>query len=167
MLLRSASQATPGSRPARVAILVGLIAFAGIWVVWRQAFGHDRVRSLPWNDLTAEVAPLEFERGTTLRVSGPRTLALSLRAHGARRPPPRVDFAHLDVILVASGPRSATGYDLRVVSVVEQRSRVLVTLRERTPALRERVRPRLTFPFRLITIPKTGKPLHLHVQGRP
>ncbi|MBA2358309.1 MAG: hypothetical protein H0V84_07800 [Actinobacteria bacterium] len=113
------------------------------------------------------MAPLRFERGTTRFLPGPKTLALYLREHGFRGRAPAIDFKNRDLILVAVGPRSASGYDLRVVGVSEQRRGVVITLTERTPSLRERIRPGLTFPFRLITIPKTGKPLLLRVQGRP
>ena len=55
---------------------------------------------------------------------------------------------------------------LDVERVVEERSRVVVVARERTPSLGDRVRARVTYPFRLITIPKTSKPTHLELEGR-
>jgi hypothetical protein len=144
-----------------------LLGFLAIWVTYHQVFGHDRIRDLPWQDLTARVAPLRFDHGTTRLLPGPKTFALYLREHGSRHPAPAIDFDRRDVILVAVGPRSTTGYELQVVSVVEERVRVVVTLRERTPSLGEPVSIRTTYPFRLITIRKTGKRKFVHIEGRP
>jgi PrcB C-terminal len=138
-----------------------------IWVTYKHVFGTDRLRPLPWRDLSAHVAPLRFAHGTTRLLPGPKTFALYLREHGYRRRAPKIDFDRRDVILVAVGPRSTTGYDLQVVSVVELRRRVEITLRERTPALGEPVAVRTTYPFRLITIPKSDKSKFLHIEGRP
>jgi hypothetical protein len=51
--------------------------------------------------------------------------------------------------------------------VREERRRVVVTVRERTPSLARPGAARLVFPFRLITIARTGKPVALEVRGRP
>jgi hypothetical protein len=80
---------------------------------------------------------------------------------------PRIDWAHREAILVSAGPRSSTGYVLRIVSVRETSHHVVVTVHEDTPTLAQRVQARVTYPFRLITIPRTSKPLFLHWPGRP
>jgi PrcB C-terminal len=80
---------------------------------------------------------------------------------------PPVDFAHREAILISTGPRSSTGYKLRVVKVGETRDRVAVTVKETTPRLGEPVVARLTYPFVLITIPQNPKSLFLHFEGRP
>ena len=80
---------------------------------------------------------------------------------------PAIDFAHREAILIASGPRSSTGYKLRVVSVRETRDRVAVNVKETSPQLGEPVTARLTYPFVLITIPQNAKSLFLHFEGRP
>ena len=80
---------------------------------------------------------------------------------------PRIDFARSEAILIASGPRSSTGYALRVVGVRDTGSRIAVTVRERTPGLGERVTARVTYPFVLLTVPHSGKSLFLHYVGRP
>lgn len=69
--------------------------------------------------------------------------------------------------LLAVGPRSSTGYELRVVRVTEQEDRVTVVVRERTPGLEDRVQARLTFPYRLIAVPAGEKPVFFSLQGRP
>jgi protease stability complex PrcB-like protein len=136
-------------------------------VTYKELFAHGRLRDLPWHDLTAQVAPLHFDHGTTRVLPGPKTFALYLREHGSRRPAPTIDFDRRDVVLVAVGPRSTTGYGLRVLSVVEERSRVVVTLREQTPSLSEPGSARITYPFRLITMRQTGKRKFIHIEGRP
>jgi hypothetical protein len=85
---------------------------------------------------------------------------------GAAPDAPPIDFAHRKAVLIAAGPRSSTGYVLRVVRVVGERSRVVVVVRERTPSLRDRVVAKVTYPYRLITIPRTSKPTHLELEGR-
>lgn len=144
-----------------------MLGFIAIWVTYSHVFGHERLGMLQWRDLTARVAPLRFSHGTTRVLPGPKTFALYLRERGFRGQLPVLDFDTRDVILVAVGPRSTTGYELQVVSVEEQRRRVLVTLRERTPTLDGSVTVRTVYPFRLFTIPKTGKRKFVHIEGRP
>lgn len=80
---------------------------------------------------------------------------------------PAIDWAHREAILIATGPRSSTGFALRIVRVFETSSHVVVTAHEITPTLGESVVPRVTYPFRLITIPRTTLSLHVHWPGRP
>ena len=151
----------------KIALATTLVAFAAIWVTYRQVFAHDRLRVLAWRDLTARVAPLRFPQATTRVLRGRRTFALYVRERGFRGLLPRVDFERRDLILVAAGPRSTTTHDLQIVSAIEERTRVLVTLRERTPVLGEHVRVKRTHPFRLFTIPRIDKPKFVHIEGRP
>jgi hypothetical protein len=144
-----------------------LVVFIAVWVGYRHIFGNERVGSLSWRELTDRVAPLRFPHGTTRFLPGPKTFALYLRLHGFHGRPPRIDFDRRDVILVAVGPRSTNGYEIHVVSVVEQRRRVFITLREQTPTLRDPVRIGTTYPFVLFTIPHRGKPKFVHIEGRP
>jgi PrcB C-terminal len=85
------------------------------------------------------------------------------------RPPhvPAFDFARRRLILVAAGPRSSTGYGVRIVRITEKRSTIDVFAKEVTPTLGSRVEPRVTSPYRLITIPATGKRVYVQWQGRP
>jgi len=86
-----------------------------------------------------------------------------------RRAPtfPRVDFSRRRLVLVAAGPRSSTGYRVRILRATEHRGAVRILAREITPALGQRVEARLTSPFRLITIPATDKRVYVQWQGRP
>jgi hypothetical protein len=85
---------------------------------------------------------------------------------GVAPTPPPIDFAHRKAVLIAAGPRSSTGYVLHVDHVAAERSRVVVYVRERTPTLDTKVSARVTYPYRLITIPKTSKPTTLVFIGR-
>ena len=71
------------------------------------------------------------------------------------------------MILVGAGPRSSSGYGVKIVSVVDQPRRVVVTAREITPTLGQQVVPGLTFPYRLILIHRIKKSVSLVWQGRP
>lgn len=86
---------------------------------------------------------------------------------GRRIQLPRIDFSRREAILVAAGPRSSTGYDLRILGVRETGSRIVVTVRERTPSLGQPVTAKVTYPFRLITVPRSDKHLRLKWLGRP
>jgi PrcB C-terminal len=79
---------------------------------------------------------------------------------------PPIDYAQQETFLVAAGPRSSTGYSLRVVRVYEHGDHVQVIVRERTPTLGDSVDARVTYPFRLLTLP-SHKPVHLKWLGRP
>jgi hypothetical protein len=68
-------------------------------------------------------------------------------------------------ILVSPGPRSSTGYAVEVVRVVEQRRQILLEVREVTPRLGQRVQARVTYPYKLIEIPRTRKHVALHWLG--
>jgi len=80
---------------------------------------------------------------------------------------PQIDFSRREAILVAAGPRSSTGYDLRILGVRETGSRIVVIVRERTPSLGQPVTAKVTYPFRLITVPRSDKHLRLKWLGRP
>jgi hypothetical protein len=80
---------------------------------------------------------------------------------------PNIDFGRREVLLVAAGPRSSTGYEIRIVQVRDQGNRIVVVVHERTPSLGDPVQARVTYPFRLITLPRSGKPVKLKWPGRP
>ena len=80
---------------------------------------------------------------------------------------PNIDFGHREIYLVAAGPRSSTGYELRVLRIEDVGSSILVVMHERTPSLGDVVQARLTYPFRLISLPHSGKPVKPKLPGRP
>jgi hypothetical protein len=65
-------------------------------------------------------------------------------------------------VLIASGPRSSTGYALEVRRAVVERGRVSIVVRE----LDEPGRAEVTYPYRLLVFPKLDKPVHVHWEGR-
>ncbi|MGH3129688.1 MAG: protease complex subunit PrcB family protein, partial [Gaiellaceae bacterium] len=74
---------------------------------------------------------------------------------------PTVDFTRERAVLVAIGPRSSSGYALEVRGVTERRRRIVVSVSERSPGSGERVRPRVTYPLRLLALPRGGKPVEV------
>ena len=100
-----------------------------------HARGHTGDRPVPWRDVSS-------------------------RAHGLDRSVAVFKVTkrgNLEYVLLSPGPRSSTGYGVRVVSVTEQRRRILLRVRETTPRLGQRVQARVTYPYRLIEIPRTRK----------
>jgi protease stability complex PrcB-like protein len=108
-----------------------------------------------WGDLSAEAGPLTFTRETKRVFSGRTPLAGYLAAAGGHVP--SADFEQRQLLLVSPGPRSSTGYSLEVLEVRERRGTVTVTVRERSPELGELAEPRVTFPFRLLSLPAGSK----------
>jgi hypothetical protein len=80
---------------------------------------------------------------------------------------PNVDFARHEIYLFALGPRSSTGYELRVLRIEDVGSNIRVVMHEHTPSLGDRVQARLTYPFRLISLPLSSKPVKPKLPGRP
>jgi hypothetical protein len=125
-------------------------------------------RPVPWQDVTSEVAPAQWARPTT-SVAHDQAKLDSLFATRTLAPhptPPQIDFGRRELVLIAAGPRSSTGYSLHVESVTEQGGSIDVVVRERTPALGEQVTARLTYPLALITLPQSDKHVHVHYVGR-
>ncbi len=137
------------------------------WLGWQELWAHGAARPLPWKDLTrATIAePLRSE----LRLFSSREALLGHLRRGGRSAtvPAELDFDRFDAVLIAAGPRSSSAYELEVVRVAEERRRIVVTVRERTPSLAQPGTATLTFPFRLIAIERRGKDVTLEWEGRP
>lgn len=119
--------------------------------------------------MSAGLRPAEFPRQSRQIFRSREALAdyLAGAMPGRRLEIPAIDFERREAVLVAAGPRSSTGYDLRVVSVREEGSRLVVTVREKTPSLGDPVEARVTYPFRLLAVPSSSKSLELKWLGRP
>ena len=132
--------------------------------MWGTGGGHP----LPWTDLTHKMGTIEFTR----RVEGvyhsrgafERLLEATMPGRVPKLPPH--DWAHNQVVVIALGPRSSTGYSLRIQRVVERRRGIYVYARERTPSLGESVTPRVTYVYRLLSMPGKTKPVYVKLQGR-
>ena len=144
------------------------LAAAG-WLVYSQWWGRGGEHVLAWRDLNPRLGRVEFTRKVTAvyRSRAPFAHLLEATMPGRAPKPPPVDFGRREVIVVSLGPRSSTGYSLQVKRVVERRREVDVYLRERTPSLRDPVEPRVTYPYRAITIERSSKPVYVKLQGRP
>ena len=123
---------------------------------------------MAYQDLTPELGALEFTH-ITVDVAHKHSELLEVLERnnpGRKITLPPIDFDRQETFLIAAGPRSSTGYALHVVRVEEKGGHVKVTIREQTPSLGDRVRARLTFPYRLLAI-DSDKPVHLKWLGRP
>jgi len=120
-------------------------------------------------DLTGAVGPLEFTRITVSLCDNRAKLAeiLARNNPGRQIHLPPIDFRHRIAYLIATGPRSSTGYELQIVRVQDEGDRILIVVHEQTPSLGDPVAARVTYPYRLITLPRTDKPVNLKWPGRP
>ncbi|MGB8003987.1 MAG: protease complex subunit PrcB family protein [Gaiellaceae bacterium] len=126
-------------------------------------------RAVPYEDLTKQAGALAFTRITRDVFRSEAALSAVLQRNNPGRDihVPPIDFTRREAYLVAAGPRSSTGYDLRIVSVRDTGGHIVVTVHERTPALGDPVRARVTYPFRLIALPASNEPVKLKWPGRP
>ena len=127
------------------------------------------VRDVPYTDLTGQVGPLEFTR-ITREVFRDRVALLDVLERnnpGRTLHLPNIDFTRREAYLVAAGPRSSTGYELEVVQVRDEGDHIDVVVHERTPSLADPVQARVTYPFVLISLPRSEEPVKLKWPGRP
>jgi hypothetical protein len=121
-----------------------------------------------YRDLTPKLGSVAF---THITVDVARTRAQLLEVLERNNPGRKIDLPPIDynreeTFLVAAGPRSSTGYALRIVRVYEHGDHIQVVVRERTPSLGTAVRARVTYPYRLLVL-NGHKPVHLKWLGRP
>jgi hypothetical protein len=118
--------------------------------------------------LTSKVGPLEFTHITvdTSRSRADLLEVLQRNNPGRKLHLPAVDYTRNETYVVAAGPRSSTGYALRIVRVQEQGAHIQVVVHEETPSLGDPVQARVTYPFRLLVLPG-HKPVRLKWRGRP
>jgi hypothetical protein len=129
----------------------------------------EHTRLVPFSDLTRELGALEFTHITIKLFANRHDLIEVLERNnpGRRLRLPKIDFERQELFLVAAGPRSSTGYDLRIVRVQDEGDRIVVVVRERTPSLGDPVEARVTYPFRLIALRRSDEPVKLKWLGRP
>ncbi len=146
--------------------MAGLVC-AGL--VYAYAFERGDDRPLAWRDVTRQLGPAELPRPAGRMFNSAQELRRFLIAAMPGREPdlPGIDFERREAVLLATGPRSSTGYAVEVENVREERGRVVVHVRERTPSLGDPVAARVTYPYRLITLPRRDKPVEIIWEGRP
>lgn len=129
-----------------VAVSVAVVAVQALWP-------EGKSEPVAWSELSAQFGPLPVT-GETKRLFQRRDqLSKYLDRIGVERPPPPVDFTRRQLLLVSPGPRSSSGYRLDVVRVRRRGGRIEVAVREHTPALGERVAARVTYPYRVLSLP--------------
>ena len=129
----------------------------------------DGMDAIYWDDVTAEVGPVLWPKSVSRSFWRRRQVVRYLARTFPAGPPkvPPFDFAKRRLILIAAGPRSSSGYGVRIVRITERRRTIDVLAREVTPSLGGRTVPELTSPYRLIAIPATSKRVYVQWQGRP
>lgn len=122
----------------RAAALVLLVVLGAGWItyvhVWREGKAHPLAYRL---EKLSHYEPREPK--TVLAIVGNQERAL-----------------------ITAGPRSSTGYSLKVDRAVVERDRVLIVVRE----LDRPGRPEITYPYLLLVFPWPHKPIHVHWEGR-
>ena len=126
-------------------------------------------RNVPYTDLTRQAGQLEFTRITrdVFRSRSALLDVLEQNNPGRAIRLPNIDFGRREIYLVAAGPRSSTGYELQVLRVQDVGGHIDVVIHERTPSLAGVVQARVTYPFRLIALPRSSKAVKLKWPGRP
>jgi hypothetical protein len=139
----------------------------GASVAWDQ-YERGGAKKVAWTDVSARLGEVRWPKRIGRSLDSHADLVRELRRAQPLDPPaaPAVDFTRRRLVLAAAGPRSSTGYDVRIVRVVERRDRVDVDVREVAPTLRDRVQAKLTFPYRLLAIPAGGKRVQVRWEGR-
>ena len=145
-----------------------LVAIGGALGGYFATTGGGTRRPVAWHDISASVAPAVWARPTISVVHDQKKLdkLFAVATFGQHPKPPRIDFSRNEAIMVTTGPRSSTGYSLEIESVTTKGGSIDVLIREVTPSLSDKVTPRLTYPFLLITLQKSHKHVHVKYAGR-
>ena len=132
---------------------------AGVLVVLLVPHGNSH--PVAWRDVSAQVAPV-LTSDLSKRLFRTRAQFAEFFGSGKQSP---VDFSSRQLLLVSPGPRSSTGYSVRILSVTERDDAITVKVRERTPTLADHVEARVTYPYRLLSLP-AGKAVYVDWAGR-
>ena len=161
--------ASATDRAVKLAALAALAVVGVAWIVYSHTWRDGDARPLPYRDVTSQLRSLQPAREADRVFVEAKELAYYIRYAdpGYTRPLPRIDFGHDEALLVTTGPRSSTGYSIRMVSATDERGRTVVTVREKTPTPGNPGRPELTYPYRLLVFRKLDKPVYIVWQGRP
>lgn len=121
-----------------------------VQALWPEGKGE----TVQWSDHS--VGPLVITRETKRVFRDERQLASYLSRVQAGGRAPRVDFSTRQLLLVSPGPRSSAGYGVEVLRVVRHGDRLDVVVRERAPTLDDSMAARVTYPYRLLDLPRDG-----------
>jgi PrcB C-terminal len=128
-----------------------VLALAGVLLAVRL-LPEGTSEPLAWRDLSAQVGPLSIA-GTERRLFRNQEQLARYLARAHARETPTVDFSKRQLLLVSTGPRSSTGYSIDILGVEEQDGKITVRVREVSPRLGDRVEARVTYPYRLLSLP--------------
>jgi hypothetical protein len=114
------------------------------------------------------VRGLQFVHREVVVIHSRRTFVKVVRAAmpGRAPAPPPLDWDRQEAVVIAVGPRSSTGYSVHVLRAVEHRRSIDIYAREQTPSLGDPVRAEVTYPYRVIAIRHSHKPVYVKLQGR-
>jgi hypothetical protein len=111
---------------------------------------------------------IEFTRRTmgVYHSRGSFTRLLDATMPGRAPAPPRLNWDRDQLVVIALGPRSSTGYSLQIYRVVERRRGIYVYAHERAPSLGEPVEARVTYVYRVLAMHGKAKPVYVKLRGR-
>ena len=128
-----------------------------------------KTEAVPYTDLTPRLGQIDFSRKVTAvyhsRPAFLRLLEATMPGRVPKLPPHNWDRDQ--VVVIALGPRSSTGYSLKILRVVERRRGIYVHAREVAPSLGEPVQARVTYPYRVLSMHGSAKPVYVKLEGRP
>lgn len=142
---------------ARAAVGAAAVFLAG--AVAFQLYAAGPPHPVRWIDLSRDLRGIELPDPALRTFKVPKAIH-DFQLESMPGVPPRripIDWRRDELVLVAPGPRSSTGYGVRILSVTERRNRIDVVAAETSPRLGERVAARVTYPFRLLELPRSGK----------
>ena len=137
------------------------MALAAVALVAFLAPG-SKSRPVEWRAFS--VGPLQITYQQRRLFRDQNQLGSFLTRTGAKRVP-RIDFSSRQVLLLSTGARSSSGYAIDVLGATEKEDGITVEVRERSPRIGEHVDPRVTYPYRLISLP-AGKDVFVNWIGR-
>ena len=97
---------------------------------------------------------------------GSFTRLLDATMPGRAPAPPKLNWDRDQLVVIALGPRSSTGYSLQIERVVERRRGIYVYAHEETPSLGEPVETRVTYVYRVLAMHGKAKPVYVKLRGR-
>jgi hypothetical protein len=149
-------------------VLVALAAAVLAAGVAANRLAGGSAHAVAWRDLSPRLRGIELPVPARRIFKVPRAIhdfqAEMMPGLHPRKVP--LDWSSDELVLVSPGPRSSTGYGVRVERVEEWRNRVDVFVRETSPTRATRVQARVTFPYRLIAIPRSGKRVSIVWEGQ-
>ena len=140
-----------------------MLALAGVLLAVRL-LPEGESEPVAWSDLSAQVGPLSIG-GLDRRLFRDQEQLERYLARARARKTPTIDFSKRQLLLVSTGPRSSTGYAIQVLGVEERDGEITVRVKELSPGLEDRVEARVTYPYRLLSLP-AGRDVYVDWLGR-